>query len=234
VKGAAIDVPAQMGLLFQPTTPRLVCCNDFKDATKARRPSSTEQHRCRHSEHQKPLIEYDAGALVHEHGRSQPGYVSDLASLLRARNPQMPCASTAIPHQSLRRPADPTKPLELLGRNEIACPSKGPRAGRALRRDRQLDVETVHCVRNRKRFARSLMRPLGDFGRFARLKPIQTANNHGERDHGILNAETSCTPMHLASRFWRSPGCNLARNRNREPVSALCFSAGGFEECQTH
>jgi hypothetical protein len=30
-RGAAIDVPAQVGLLFQLTTPPF-CCNDFKDA----------------------------------------------------------------------------------------------------------------------------------------------------------------------------------------------------------
>ena len=28
-------MPAQAGLLFQPTTPGLVRCNDFKDATKS-------------------------------------------------------------------------------------------------------------------------------------------------------------------------------------------------------
>src|SRR6266436_8877424 len=33
--------PAQMGLLFHPTTPRLVCCNDFKGGSKARCSSST-------------------------------------------------------------------------------------------------------------------------------------------------------------------------------------------------
>jgi hypothetical protein len=40
-KGRQSDVAAQAGLLFQLTTPRLACCNDFKDATKAARPSST-------------------------------------------------------------------------------------------------------------------------------------------------------------------------------------------------
>jgi hypothetical protein len=35
-RGAAIAASARAGLLFQPTTPRLVRCNDFKGATKAR------------------------------------------------------------------------------------------------------------------------------------------------------------------------------------------------------
>jgi hypothetical protein len=38
-RGAAIDVPPRTGLLFHPTTPRLVCCNNFKDATK---PAATQ------------------------------------------------------------------------------------------------------------------------------------------------------------------------------------------------
>jgi hypothetical protein len=34
-RGAAIDVPRANGSPFHSTAPRLVCCNDFKDATKA-------------------------------------------------------------------------------------------------------------------------------------------------------------------------------------------------------
>jgi hypothetical protein len=34
--------PTKMGLLFPPDHPRLACCNDFKDASKAAAPSSTD------------------------------------------------------------------------------------------------------------------------------------------------------------------------------------------------
>jgi hypothetical protein len=40
-EGRQSTFPAQ-GSPFHPTIPRLVCCNDFKDATKASCPSSTE------------------------------------------------------------------------------------------------------------------------------------------------------------------------------------------------
>jgi hypothetical protein len=66
--GAAIDVPRQMGLLFRPTTPGLVRCNDFKDASKAAAPSSTDSTGVA-IPNAKTLIEYHAVALemVREH-----------------------------------------------------------------------------------------------------------------------------------------------------------------------
>jgi hypothetical protein len=41
-RGAAIDVPAQAGLLFQPTTPALAAATISKDASKATAPFSTD------------------------------------------------------------------------------------------------------------------------------------------------------------------------------------------------
>jgi hypothetical protein len=48
------------GSPFHPTIPHLVCCNDFRDATKAAAPLLDSQHRCRHSQAQ---TEYDTAAL---------------------------------------------------------------------------------------------------------------------------------------------------------------------------
>jgi hypothetical protein len=53
---------AQAGLLFQPTHPRLVRCNDFKDAIKAAAASSTDSTGVT-IPNAKTMIEYDAVAL---------------------------------------------------------------------------------------------------------------------------------------------------------------------------
>jgi hypothetical protein len=56
----------QMGLLFHPTTPALAPATISKTPLK---PLPPPQHRCRHSENAKTLIEYHAVALelVREH-----------------------------------------------------------------------------------------------------------------------------------------------------------------------
>jgi hypothetical protein len=54
--------PPQMGLLFHPTIPRLVRCNDFKDATKAAAAPSTDSSGVA-IPNTKTLIEYRAVAL---------------------------------------------------------------------------------------------------------------------------------------------------------------------------
>ena len=55
--------PAQMGLLFQPTAPGLVCCNDFKGGSKARCSSSTNSSSVAISS-TKNVTEYHDVALV--------------------------------------------------------------------------------------------------------------------------------------------------------------------------
>jgi hypothetical protein len=63
VRGATMTVPAQMGLRFQPTIPRLVCCNDFKGGSKARCSSSTNSSSVAISS-AKNVTEHHAVALV--------------------------------------------------------------------------------------------------------------------------------------------------------------------------
>jgi hypothetical protein len=78
--------PPANGSRFSPGHPRLGCCNDFKDASKAAAPprltALVSSFRTT-----KMLTEYDAVALelVREHrGSLKPGRVSDLASPLSA------------------------------------------------------------------------------------------------------------------------------------------------------
>jgi len=67
VRGAAIAMSsAQRGLLFQPTTPALFRCNDFKGGSKARCSSSTDSSSVRHSK-PKSVTDYHAVALVSSH-----------------------------------------------------------------------------------------------------------------------------------------------------------------------
>jgi hypothetical protein len=74
-RGAAIDVPPRKGSPFHATTPRLVCCNDFKDAIKAAAallcPSSAE-----------PAHGFRLGALRYPLRASQPLRAQPLMGIL--------------------------------------------------------------------------------------------------------------------------------------------------------
>ena len=67
-KGAKGEVGPANGSPFSPDVPRLGCCNDFKDASKAAAPSSTDSTGVANPNN-KTLTEYDAVALelVREH-----------------------------------------------------------------------------------------------------------------------------------------------------------------------